>query len=178
MLPRVWGAFRRSGCILDLESNPSGSHMAAKLPDAFLSYTRFDDRRGDISAFRDHLSDAVRELTGERFEIFQDVDDIDVGERWSQKLDQMLAEARFFIPILTPSYFNSDACRDELEKFLRAEERAARQDLILPIYFIRCPVLDDKELRRDDNLAIAIHQRQRWDWRDLRTIRSETEKCA
>ena len=145
-----------------------GQRMASKPPDAFLSYTRFDDRRGDIRRFCEHLEDAVREVTGEPFEIFQDVDDIEVGERWSDKLDEMLAETRFFIPILTPSYFNSAACRDELQKFLRAEEKAGRRDLILPIYYIRCPVLEDKELRRADDLATAIHQRQRWEWRELR----------
>jgi formylglycine-generating enzyme required for sulfatase activity len=142
--------------------------MAANPPDAFLSYTRFDDRRSDISAFREALSEAVREVTGEPFGIFQDVDDIEIGKRWSHKLDDVLTEARFFIPILTPSYFRSAACRDELEKFLNAEERAGRDDLILPIYYIRCPVLEEKELREADHLATAIHQRQRWDWRELR----------
>lgn len=55
--------------------------VTPKPPDAFLSYTRFDDRRGDISAFREHLQDAVREVTGQPFDIFQDVDDIEIGER-------------------------------------------------------------------------------------------------
>jgi len=147
-----------------------GSRMATKPPDAFLSYTRFDDRRerGKISQFCQELADAVRALTGEPFDIFQDVDCIGLGEHWPGKLDQMLNEARFFIPILTPSYCKSPACRDELEKFLKAEERAGRRDLILPIYYITCPVLEDKELRQADALATAIHQRQRWDWRDLR----------
>jgi hypothetical protein len=41
-------------------------------PDAFLSYTRFDDRRerGKISQFRQELEDEVRAVTGEAFEIF------------------------------------------------------------------------------------------------------------
>jgi TIR domain len=144
--------------------------VTSKPPDAFLSYTRFDDRRerGKISQFRQELEDEVRAVTGEAFKIFQDSDDIDVGERWSDKLDQILDMARFFIPILTPSYFNSPACRDELAKFLEAEERAGRRDLILPIYYIQCAVLENQELRKTDNLATIIYQRQRWDWRDLR----------
>ena len=144
--------------------------MAAKPPDAFLSYTRFDDRhdRGAITQFRLRLANAVRAVTGAPFEIFQDVDDIDIGERWSATLDEMLVRARFFIPILTPSYFQSKACRDELEKFLKAEERAGRKDLILPIYYIQCAILEEEEQRRADHLASTIHGRQRWDWRDLR----------
>lgn len=114
--------------------------MAAK-PDAFLSYTRFDDQHdgGAISQFRLRLANAVRAVTGKPFEIFQDVDGIGLGEPWAEKLDETLEEVRFFIPILTPSYFNSAPCRDELEKFLKAEENAGRKDLILPIYYIRSP---------------------------------------
>jgi len=139
-------------------------------PDAFLSYTRFDDPHdgGAISEFRLRLSSAVRAVTGRPFEIFQDIDGIGLGEKWLGKLDQILDQARFFIPIVTPSYFSSAACRDELEKFLRAEAARGRSDLVLPIYYIECDVLEDPDLRRVDSLASAIHERQRQDWRDLR----------
>jgi TIR domain/Sulfatase-modifying factor enzyme 1 len=137
---------------------------AARPPDAFLSHTRFDDRQGAITAFGRHLSYAVREVTGEPFEIFQNVDDIEIGPRWSE----IPTEGRLFIPILTPSYFLSPACRNELEKFLRIEERTGRRDLLWPIYYIRCPMLEDREPREADDLAIAINQRQWWDWRELR----------
>jgi formylglycine-generating enzyme required for sulfatase activity len=140
----------------------------AKPPDAFLSYTRFDDRHGAISTFRQWLSDIVREVSGEPFEIFQDVDDIDVGERWSDKLDQILDHARFFIPIMTPNYFKSEACRKELQKFLDAEARVGRQDLIIPIYYIQSAVVEDRALREADHLATVLGARQHADWRHLR----------
>ena len=139
-------------------------------PDAFLSYTRFDDQHdgGAISAFRLRLADAVRAVTGQPFEIFQDVDGIGLGEKWSDKLDQILDQARFFMPIITPTYFTSAACREELEKFLQAEARRGRADLVLPIYYIECEILEDPALRAADSLASAIHERQRQDWRVLR----------
>lgn len=144
--------------------------MAAKPPDAFLSYTRFDDQNdgGAISEFRRRLANAVRAVTGETFEIFQDVDGIGLGEHWPGKLDEMLEETRFFMPILTPSFFRSQACRDELEKFLRAEHDRGRNDLVLPIYYISCRVLEDPSLRASDPLVSAIHERQREDWRERR----------
>lgn len=144
--------------------------MASKPPDAFLSYTRFDDENdgGAISEFRRRLASAVRAVTGEPFEIFQDVDGIGLGERWRGKLDEILDEARFFIPIVTPSYFRSKACREELEKFLRAEAERGRDDLILPMYYIESHILEEEELRATDALARIIHERQRQDWRDLR----------
>jgi formylglycine-generating enzyme required for sulfatase activity len=146
--------------------------MASKPPDAFLSYTRFDDQHegGAISEFRNRLASAVRAVTGEPFEIFQDVDGIGLGEHWPSRLDQLLEEARFFIPILTPNYFRSKACRDELEKFLKAEKDRGRNDLVLPIYYIRCRVLEDHALREGDALAAAIHERQREDWRGRRFL--------
>ena len=159
--------------------------MASKPPDAFLSYTRWDDRRGDISAFREHLEHAVQDLTGKQFEIFQDVDDIQIGERWSDKLDQILNEARFFIPMVTPSYFESAPCRDELEKFFRAEANHGRQDLVLPIYYIDSDILENADLRAADPLAAAIHKRQWQNWRPLRfrsfntkTVREAYEDLA
>jgi hypothetical protein len=150
--------------------------MAPRPPDAFLSYTRFDDRTGYISAFREHLEDAVREVTGDAFEIFQDVDGIGLGQHWPSKLDQLLDQARFFIPILTPNYFRSEACRDELGKFLKAEKDRKRNDLVLPIYHIQCPILDDPDLRKGDQLAKIIYERQRWDWHDLRHHSFRTRK--
>ena len=58
--------------------------MATKPPDAFLSYTRFDDQHdgGAISEFRRRLASSVRAVTGEPFEIFQDVNGIGIGEHW------------------------------------------------------------------------------------------------
>jgi hypothetical protein len=71
--------------------------MAAKPPDAFLSYTRVDNRRerGRISQFRQELADEVRVVIGIPFEIFQDVEGgIRLGEHWPDKLDKILDQAR------------------------------------------------------------------------------------
>jgi formylglycine-generating enzyme required for sulfatase activity len=144
--------------------------MAAKPPDAFLSYTRFDDKHdgGAISEFCRRLASAVRAVTGVPFNIFQDVEGLGVGQHWPRKLDEMLNEARFFIPILTPSYFTSKPCREELAKFLRAEAERRRDDLVLPIYYIESELLEDDDLRATDLLARTLHEREREDWRELR----------
>lgn len=144
--------------------------MASTPPDAFLSYTRFDDQHhsGAITELCRRLASAVRAVTGVPFEIFQDVEGIGIGEHWPGKLDDMLNDARFFIPILTPSYFTSKPCREELEKFLRAEAERQRNDLVLPIYYVECDVLEDAKLRAADSLARTLHERQRRDWRKLR----------
>ncbi|MEM7560769.1 MAG: SUMF1/EgtB/PvdO family nonheme iron enzyme, partial [Planctomycetota bacterium] len=134
---------------------------------AFLSYTRQDDlfHRGAITALREQLELGVQVVTGLEFTIFQDVEDIAFGEHWPDKLDDALAHARFLIPIITPSFFTSEACRDELTKFLSMERKAGRTDLILPIYYVKTPLIENPQLRESDALATQIYQRQRKDWR-------------
>src|SRR5205085_12293739 len=65
-------------------------------------------------------------------------------------------------------FFKSQPCRDELQRFLAREKQLDRQDLILPIYYMNCPILNDETRRTKDELAEIIAARQYADWRDLR----------
>jgi TIR domain len=139
-------------------------------PLAFLSYAHIDDEYhgGAITEFRNRLSLAVRVVAGLDFDIFQDRDSIEWGQSWRETLDEALGEVRFLIPILTPSFFRSDECRRELREFLDLEAAAGRNDLVLPIYYVTCAVLEDQTKRREDQLAAALAKRQYRDWRALR----------
>lgn len=137
---------------------------------AFMSYVNEDDRHdnGWMTQFRERLSGEVRMHTGEPFDIFQDRKDIAWGQQWQERINQSLDAVTFLIPILTPAFFKSAACRDELERFLKREETLGRSDLILPVYYVNCPVLQDKAKREHDKLAQVIAARQYTDWRELR----------
>ena len=108
----------------------------SRAPKAFMSYVNLDDQHenGLITQFREHLSRAVRMQTGEAFEIFQDRKDIAWGQQWQERINGSLDATTFLLPIITPAFFRSDACREELERFLKREEELQRGDLILPIY--------------------------------------------
>jgi CheY-like chemotaxis protein len=136
--------------------------------DAFLSYTRLDDEffGGAITSLRKLLELGVQVVTGHKnFNIFQDIDGIEFGQQWQKRLDQAIVSTRFLIPIITPLFFQSNACRDELTKFIAHEKKHKRDDLVLPIYFVTAPVLERPEMLRDDSVATAISIRQRYDWR-------------
>jgi len=136
--------------------------------EAFLSYTRLDDEYfgGSITSLRRLLELGVQVVTGDRtFNIFQDVDGIDFGQKWEKRLTEVISTSRFLIPIVTPLFFKSDPCRDELKQFLEHERSLGRDDLILPIYFVTAPVLERPELLENDTLASEIASRQRYDWR-------------
>lgn len=138
-------------------------------PRAFLSYAHADDDflGGRIGALHEAIQKAVRFETGEPFEVFLDRDakgGILLGQDWQDRLDEGLAEARFLIPILSPSYFASAACRDELSKFLELERRAKRKDLLLPILIRRFPKPADGDGSDIARLKRVALQRQYGDW--------------
>jgi hypothetical protein len=122
---------------------------------AFLSYTRTDDdfHGGYITSFRKTLENAVHVVTGQKtFHVFQDVEGIVIGENWQKKLAEVIHESSFFIPMLTPLFFNSKPCREETTQFLEHEQSIGRKDLILPIYFFLCPKLEKEDEKSKDPL--------------------------
>ena len=72
------------------------------------------------------------------------------------------------IPIATPSFFKSNNCRNELNRFKEIEKKLGRDDLILPIYFVETPLLQDESLKAKDELAQIIDAHHYADWRELR----------
>lgn len=141
-----------------------------KFPIAFMSYVRFDDEHenGRLTEFCKRLGGEVRVQTGEQFDIFQDRQDIAWGQQWKNRIGECLDASTFLIPIITPSFFRSDPCRDELERFLAREADLGRNDLILPLYYVNCPILNDECKRNGDRLARLISDRNYFDWRELR----------
>ena len=139
-------------------------------PAAFLSYVRADDQHegGLISQFRKRLSAEVRMQIGQDFPIFQDRSDIAWGQNWQARIDETLDTVTLLILVMTPSFFTSAACRQEVTQFLKRERQLDRGDLILPVYYVSAPRLDDAVLREVDPLATALFARQYADWRELR----------
>ncbi|MEM9512368.1 MAG: right-handed parallel beta-helix repeat-containing protein, partial [Cyanobacteria bacterium P01_E01_bin.48] len=139
-------------------------------PVAFMSYVRLDDRHenGRLTQFRERLSGELRMQTGEPFEIFQDRNDVAWGQQWQQRINESLDAVTFLIPVITPAFFKSQPCRQELERFLKRERDLGRADLILPVYYVECSTLREKAKLERDALAKVIAARQRVDWRELR----------
>jgi TIR domain-containing protein len=106
---------------------------------AFFSYARHDDgaTNGLLSRIRLKFETEVRAFAGDdELEIFQDTDDIEPGDIWEQKLRDAIDESAFFIPVLTPYYFNRPACRRELEAWLTNYRTPNLRRRILPMDFV------------------------------------------
>ncbi len=137
---------------------------------AFMSYARFDDdyEDGKLTRFRERLSSEVRLQSGQDFPIFQDHADIKAGQDWKQRIGESLDGAKFLNAVITPSFFRSEFCRYELQRFFEREQRLGRNDLIFPIYYVNCPFLHDETRLAQDELAKKLMTRQFTDWRELR----------
>ncbi len=139
-------------------------------PAAFMTYARFDDKYdgGQLSMFREKLGDAVQFRTGQPFQIFQDRIGIRWGDQWQQRIDDALDTATLLIPIITPSFFSSGKCREEVERFVAREGQLGGQQLIFPVYYASTELMDDPEVRVGDDIATLLHAREYADWRKLR----------
>ncbi|MBP7070331.1 MAG: right-handed parallel beta-helix repeat-containing protein [Methanothrix sp.] len=161
--------------------------MADRKPMAFMSYAHIDDRlnRGYLTEFCECLSGEVCLHLGEEFPIFMDRKDIKWGDSWKKRIEESIDGTTFLIPIISPGFFKSQNCRNELNLFLERERELERDDLILPIYLIDTPLLNDKIKKNQDKLAQTIASRQYADWRGLRfedlgtgAVRRELSKLA
>lgn len=63
--------------------------------------------------------------TGEDFMIFQDRKDILWGERRRSRISQSIDATTLLIAVITPAFFKSDVCREELEQFLLREKQGS-----------------------------------------------------
>jgi F-box protein 11 len=136
-----------------------------------MSYARFNDEHddGQLSEFRARLAGEVRAQTGRRdFVIFQDREDVLWGQNWERRIDETLDAVTLLVAVITPGFFASSKCRDEVARFRERERYLGRDDLILQLYYISAREMDDPLVRESDELSRVLASRQLADWRDLR----------
>jgi sulfatase modifying factor 1 len=107
-------------------------------PIGFWSYTSADDAAsgGRLSRLRLHLAKRLHQQLGREPRLFQDRVTIPAGTQWEQEIEKALAEASFFIPILTPGFLQSEWCTKEVQRFREHMEARGRDDLILPVHYL------------------------------------------
>lgn len=137
----------------------------------FLSYAHIDDDdRGIVGWLTGALESELKRQTGTDWSVFQDARGIKFGQPWQTVIRSSVASAGFFVFLLSPSYFQSDSCREELEVFLRREEQLDRPDLIFPLRWIA-----PRASQKTDNLVKAALARQYIDISGLRHADTKSE---
>ena len=143
----------------------------------FWSYVQEDDN-GDGGRILDLVGDLRAQYkmrTAEGLELFVDRESIRWGEEWEKLIGDAIAGTTFFIPIITPSYFRSNPCRQELLKFVREADRLGLQQLLMPVYWVTVSELEDDGTESNDEAVRAIARHQ---WLDLRDVRLEDRASA
>lgn len=133
----------------------------------FWSYVHADnDSVGDaIVKLAKRVTGEFELLSGGRLRLFVDRD-LEWGDEWSKRIDRELQETTFFIPIITPRYFQSEECRRELVKFKSAADRFGVNELLLPLYYVTVPEMEEEEPQ--DELMALVKSIQREDMREVR----------
>ena len=133
---------------------------------AFLSYVQRDDdyEDGRITELRRRLEAEVQLHMGEPFQIFHDRRDIFIGQQWRRRAVESLDGSTLLVTVITPSFLKSNSCRDEVSVFLNRESKLKRDDLIIPILYMKTPGLNNHQ----DGLAVELAKRQYFTWGDLR----------
>ncbi|MEO1331326.1 MAG: toll/interleukin-1 receptor domain-containing protein [Pseudomonadota bacterium] len=133
---------------------------------AFFSYTRADDEacQGLLSEIRGRLEHLLRAKTGEDVQVFQDVDDLKLGDDWRERLRTALDEAAFLVTAISPRFFNSPACREELGHFLKRSAELGGAPLLFPVLWQPVRRLNDPSAVAADPLLKFVEARQWADW--------------
>jgi hypothetical protein len=144
----------------------------------FFSYSRGDDidSGGKLSDLRAKIDRELATQLGRdhsdmrvgrrerNFGLWQDKAAIQYGAEWETKINEGIAEAVFFIPIVTPRAVKSPKCRFEFESFLKRQSSLGRSDLIFPILYVRVPELDDEARWRGNEVLEVVASRQYPKW--------------
>src|SRR5262249_43142040 len=112
----------------------------------FFSYSREDDEDsgGRLSKLRERIQAELRGQLGRTktdFKLWQDNTGIPRGSLWEDEIKSAVAEAVFFIPIITPTAVKSQYCKFEFDAFLAREKKLGRNDQVFPILYIPVPPL-------------------------------------
>lgn len=137
---------------------------------AFLSYAHSDNEaeKGRIHQIAKDIVNEYKLITAEDIDLFIDSANINPGDDWKAEIDKNLLQTRYFMPIITPSYFKSAACRNEFNYFYSKAKEIGKTQLIIPIYYIHTDELNENT--RDDEIGQIVSNIQ---WVDMRELRFE-----
>lgn len=162
--PNIWAV-----PIVALWSDPIGPRMISRREPAgtamFVSYVHDDDRAegGRIVKLANDIDERYRFIAGDDdLDVFTD-HNLSWGDEWQARLAEELRRATLFIPVVTPRFLKSEACRKEVLDFLAVADATGNRRLVCPILYV-----DPGSLSDDDPVEQAIKEHQWSDWTELR----------
>ncbi|MBT1192887.1 TIR domain-containing protein [Rhodococcoides kroppenstedtii] len=131
----------------------------------FWSYVHDDNEAEDgrILLLADRLTSRYKVRTGRNLRLFTDRK-IGWGEEWERVINDELTSATFLIAVVTPSYIQSAACRQELLQFYSNAKTRGVEELVLTIIWSDVP---DLSTESPDPLIKIVASKQFEHFEDL-----------
>src|SRR5215469_15861861 len=135
----------------------------------FWSYAHEDNRLDDgaVLELARLITEEYNLLSGEPLELFIDRDSISWGQEWRARIDTVLSQTTFFIPVITPRYFTRPECRRELLEFAANAKSLGISELLLPILYVETQGLS---MESQDEAVALVARTQYVDWRATRLL--------
>lgn len=117
--------------------------------DLFVSYRRSANEGQDpwVDNFCDSVRAQLRDLVGD-VQIWRDTAELRAGDAWRPEIAEAVDSSGIFLALISRTYFDSDECRKELDRFLgqlKSAEAAGRK--LVPVY--KHPPKPDQALPRE-----------------------------
>ena len=118
--------------------------------DLFISYRRTSNEGQDpwVDNFCASVRAQLRDLVGD-VQMWRDTAELRAGDAWRPEIAEAVESTGIFLAVISRTYFDSDECRKELDRFLgrlKAADGGAGRKLV-PIY--KHPPKPDQELPRE-----------------------------
>jgi len=117
--------------------------------DLFISYRRASNEGPDpwVDKFCDSVRASLRDLVGD-VQMWRDTAELRAGDAWRPEIAQAVDSAGIFLALISRTYFDSDECRKELDRFLgRLKGEAGAGRKLVPIF--KHPPKPDQSLPRE-----------------------------
>lgn len=102
----------------------------------FWSYAKRDDAKPyHVSQLREQFQVILEQCVGDDIDLFQDKTGLKWGDEWRAKLESEVKRSSAFVCVLSPSFFKSKMCVQELVWALNVNESVS----IYPILYRACP---------------------------------------
>lgn len=136
----------------------------------FWSYAHHDNRHDQrrVVLLAELLESELRSQGVYNFPIWLDRVSIKWGDDWKQKILEGVRGSVFFIPVVSPAWYESQVCMEEIDTFMRNEHLIGGGDYILPIHYIDTTDLDPPHREAFPDVKPTIDARQWQCWRDFR----------
>jgi len=141
----------------------------------YISYAFPDNKDGFVTQLTDLLRQELQIQAGEQIPVAWDTSRTGPAG-FSKEEDRRVERATILVPVISPSYFNSDACRKEFELFHEKQAPRSKNPQIFPVYFVTAAEFDKASAESKDLWLQILTRYDRFDLRedrfDLRSKRA------